>query len=81
MSVIEPSTISAAKAKGVLRFSAPSAAVTDCEIDAGSVAMTSGGRTGRDVEIYLYDLTPGGAGFVRAAVEMVASDFKGVSAP
>ena len=38
------------------------------------VAMTSGGRTGRDVEIYLYDLTPGGAGFVRAAVEMVASD-------
>lgn len=33
------------------------------------VAMTSGGRTGRDVEIYLYDLTPGGAGFVRAAVE------------
>jgi len=33
------------------------------------VAMTSGGRTGRDVEIYLYDLTPGGAGFVRAAVD------------
>lgn len=33
------------------------------------VAMTSGGRTGHDVEIYLYDLTPGGAGFVRAAVE------------
>jgi len=33
------------------------------------VAMTSGGRTGRAVEIYLYDLTPGGAGFVRAAVE------------
>ena len=33
----------AAKAAGVLRFSAPSAAVTDYEIDAGSVAMTSGG--------------------------------------
>jgi ATP-dependent helicase YprA (DUF1998 family) len=33
------------------------------------VAMTSDGRTGRDVEVYLYDLTPGGAGFVRAAVE------------
>ena len=33
------------------------------------VAMTSGGRTGHDVEVYLYDLTPGGAGFVRAAVE------------
>lgn len=32
----------AAKAAGVLRFSAPSAAVTDYEIDAGSVAMTSG---------------------------------------
>ena len=31
------------------------------------VAMTSGGRTGKQVEIYLYDLTPGGAGFVRAA--------------
>lgn len=33
------------------------------------VAMTSEGRTGRDVEVYLYDLTPGGAGFVRAAVK------------
>ena len=33
----------AAKAAGVLRFSAPSAAVTDYEIDAGSVAMTSAG--------------------------------------
>jgi uncharacterized protein DUF1998 len=33
------------------------------------VAMTSGGRTGQDVEVYLYDLTPGGAGFVRTAVE------------
>ena len=31
------------------------------------VAMTSDGRTGRDVEVYLYDLTPGGAGFVRTA--------------
>ncbi|MCA1791325.1 MAG: DUF1998 domain-containing protein [Thioalkalivibrio sp.] len=31
------------------------------------VAMTSGGRTGNQVEIYLYDLTPGGAGFVRSA--------------
>ena len=33
------------------------------------VAMTSGGRTGKQVEVYLYDLTPGGAGFVRSAVE------------
>ena len=42
------------------------------ESDVGAefrVAMTSGGRTGRDVEVYLYDLTPGGAGFVRAAAE------------
>lgn len=31
------------------------------------VAMTTGGRTGKEVEIYLYDLAPGGAGFVRAA--------------
>ena len=31
------------------------------------VAMTSGGRTGEQVEVYLYDLTPGGAGFVRSA--------------
>jgi ATP-dependent helicase YprA (DUF1998 family) len=36
------------------------------------VAMTSGGRTGSQVEVYLYDLTPGGAGFVRSA----ASDAK-----
>ena len=33
----------AARATGVLRFSAPSAAVTDYEIEAGSVAMTTGG--------------------------------------
>ena len=33
----------AARAAGVLRFSAPSAAVTDYEIEAGSVAMTTGG--------------------------------------
>ena len=31
------------------------------------VAMTSGGVTGKEVEVYLYDLTPGGAGFVRVA--------------
>lgn len=31
------------------------------------VAMTSGGRTGKQVEVYLYDLTPGGAGFVLSA--------------
>ena len=31
------------------------------------VAMTSGGKTGKQVEVYLYDLTPGGAGFVRSA--------------
>lgn len=30
------------------------------------VAMTSGGRTGNQVEVYLYDVTPGGAGFVRS---------------
>ena len=33
------------------------------------VAMTSGGRAGKEVEVYLYDLTPGGAGFVRTAVQ------------
>ena len=33
----------AARATGVLRFSAPSAAVTDYEIEAGSAAMTTGG--------------------------------------
>lgn len=31
------------------------------------VAMTKWGRTGEQVEVYLYDLTPGGAGFVRSA--------------
>ena len=31
------------------------------------VAMTGGGKTGKQVEVYLYDLTPGGAGFVRSA--------------
>mgnify|MGYP002629651563 CR=1 FL=1 len=33
------------------------------------VALTQGGATGRDVEVFLYDLSPGGAGFVRAAAE------------
>jgi ATP-dependent helicase YprA (DUF1998 family) len=33
------------------------------------VAMTGGGHTGHQVEVYLYDLTPGGAGFVRSAVQ------------
>ena len=33
------------------------------------VAMTSGGQSGQEVEVYLYDLTPGGAGFVRTALE------------
>ena len=35
--------LAAARATGVLRFSAPSAAVTDYEIEAGSAAMTTGG--------------------------------------
>ena len=33
------------------------------------VAMTPGGRTGREVDVFLYDLAPGGAGFVRAAAD------------
>jgi hypothetical protein len=58
------------------------AAAKILSIDAGEigaeyrVAMTSGGRTGQEVEIYLYDLTPGGAGFVRAAVGDTAGLFK-----
>ena len=32
------------------------------------VAMTERGREGKEVDIYLYDLTPGGAGFARSAV-------------
>lgn len=31
------------------------------------VAMTPAGQSGKEVEVYLYDLAPGGAGFVRAA--------------
>lgn len=31
------------------------------------VAMTERGRVGSEVDIYLYDLTPGGAGFARSA--------------
>ena len=42
--------------------------IEDSEIGAEfRVAMTDGGRIGKQVEIYLYDLTPGGAGFVRSA--------------
>ena len=52
-------------------LAAAAAKVLDIEAsDIGAefrVAMTPEGRTGRDVEVYLYDLTPGGAGFVRAA--------------
>ncbi len=49
------------------------------ESDVGAeyrVAMTSGGRTGTEVEVYLYDLTPGGAGFVTAAVKDPARLFR-----
>ena len=48
------------------------------EADIGAeyrVAMTSGGRTGSQVEVYLYDLTPGGAGFVRAAAQDASALF------
>lgn len=40
------------------------------------VAMTSGGRTGKQVEIYLYDLTPGGAGFVSSAASNASALFE-----
>lgn len=40
------------------------------------VAMTPGGRTGQEVEVYLYDLAPGGAGFSRIAVENIDNLFK-----
>ena len=70
---LEPGSITA---KIVLTTVAESLASTAASIlgieesDIGAefrVAMTSGGRTGKQVEIYLYDLTPGGAGFVRSA--------------
>lgn len=35
------------------------------------VPMTDAGRTGREVEVFLYDAAAGGAGFVRAAAERV----------
>lgn len=42
--------------------------VEDTEIGAEyRVAMTALGERGREVDVYLYDLAPGGAGFVRAA--------------
>lgn len=40
------------------------------------VAMTEGGRTGRQVEIYLYDVSPGGAGFVASAARDQTSLFQ-----
>lgn len=40
------------------------------------VAMTDGGRAGREVDIYLYDLTPGGAGFARSAAHHPTKLFK-----
>ena len=33
------------------------------------VSMTSGGPTGKEVEVYIYDFAPGGAGFARASAE------------
>ena len=49
------------------------------EADIGAeyrVAMTSGGRNGSQVEVYLYDLVPGGAGFVRAAAQKASALFE-----
>ena len=45
------------------------------EIDRASIgaeyraAQTTAGRSGAEVDVYLYDTTPGGAGFVKAAVD------------
>jgi hypothetical protein len=51
-----------------------SAAVTSLQIEPGDIAgayrpaLGQAGHTGQEVEVYLYDLTPGGAGFVQSAV-------------
>jgi ATP-dependent helicase YprA (DUF1998 family) len=51
-----------------------SAAVHGLQLEPGDIAgayrpaLGSTGHTGQDVEVYLYDLTPGGAGFVQTAV-------------
>lgn len=48
-------------------------AVTNLEVERGDIegefrpAMTVNGQSGREVDIYLYDTSAGGAGFVRAA--------------
>lgn len=52
-----------------------SAAVHSLQIEPGDIAgayrpaLGETGHTGQEVEIYLYDLTPGGAGFVQTAVQ------------
>ncbi|TWU10520.1 DEAD/DEAH box helicase [Allorhodopirellula heiligendammensis] len=49
-------------------------AAEDLELDRGNIgaefraAQTPGGKQGTEVDLYLYDTTPGGAGFVKAAV-------------
>jgi hypothetical protein len=44
--------------------------IEPADIGAGfRVAMTPEGRAGKQAELYLYDLTPGGAGFVREAMK------------
>lgn len=54
-------------------LAAATAKFLDIEVsDVGAeyrVAMTGAGRTGHQVEVYLYDLTPGGAGYVRSAAK------------
>lgn len=40
------------------------------------VAMTPGGSTGKEVEIYLYDIAPGGAGFVVSATRKQEAMFR-----
>ena len=73
--VLQPGSVVATTVLTTVAEAIASAATTMLDIeesDIGAefrVAMTSGGRTGNQVEVYLYDLTPGGAGFVRSAVK------------
>jgi len=70
---LRPGSTLARIALGTLANAMSAAVVRQLEIERNNVggeyrpALTAGGATGSEVDIYLYDTTSGGAGFVQAA--------------
>lgn len=75
---LKPGSATARIALTTLAQAMSTSVVRTLEIERGNVggeyrpALTSGGASGKEVDVYLYDTTSGGAGFVQAATKDAA---------